>query len=72
MTLRLGTVLDFDVDVGLGHVESTAGERFEFHCTAIADGTRAIDVGRRVGFVVGPGGPGRWEALSVVPVADTV
>ncbi len=71
MTLHLGTVLDFDADVGLGHVEASTGERYQFHCTAITDGTRVIDVGRSVGFVVAAGGPGRWEAVSVVPISTS-
>ncbi|MEM8923664.1 MAG: hypothetical protein AAGD35_09165 [Actinomycetota bacterium] len=66
MTMRLGTVVAFDAEVGLGRIEGTQGEVFDFHCTAIADGTRRIDIGRAVGFTVGPGGPGRWEARSVV------
>jgi cold shock CspA family protein len=37
-----------------------------FHCTAIADGTRRIDVGRRVAFAVAPGNLGRWEATAIV------
>jgi cold shock CspA family protein len=65
--LHLGRVVSFDVDVGLGEVETAAGERFAFQCTAITDGTRRIDAGTPVAFRVGPGGPGRWEASEVTP-----
>lgn len=62
---RTGVVADFDADVGLGHVVDDGGDRWQFHCTAIADGTRAIDVGTAVSFDVRSGGPGRWEAFAV-------
>jgi cold shock CspA family protein len=65
--LHVGRVVSFDVDAGLGEVETVGGERFAFHCTAIADGSRRIDPGARVAFRVGPGGPGRWEASEVTP-----
>ncbi|MGP8163701.1 MAG: hypothetical protein ACLQAN_08040 [Acidimicrobiales bacterium] len=57
-----GRVVEFDVDVGLGAVVDSAGRRYPFHCTAIADGTRRIEVGRAVRFVVAPGHGGRLEA----------
>lgn len=63
-----GTIASFDGHIGLG-VISTADEiRYDFHCTAIADGTRAIDPGTEVCFVVGPAGPGRWEAIRIDPI----
>ena len=62
---RTGVVADFDADVGLGHVVDDRGDRWQFHCTAIADGTRTIDVGVAVRFDVRSGGPGRWEAFAV-------
>ena len=60
-----GFVTDFDAAVGLGAVESTAGERFEFHCVEIADGSRHIEVGAAVTFDVFPK-LGRWEAANLV------
>lgn len=62
---RRGTVESFDADVGFGHVIDDRGDRWLFHCTMIADGTRTIDEGATVGFELAPGGPGRWEAFSV-------
>jgi cold shock CspA family protein len=36
-----------------------------FHCTAIADGSRTVETGRRVRFDVVPGLLGRWEASGI-------
>lgn len=60
-----GEVVAFDDAAGLGEVAVEAGERYPFHCTAIADGSRSIDVGVAVSFVVVPGRGGRWEAAAV-------
>ena len=64
-----GRVQSFDQEVGLGMVEATDGRTFAFHCTAISDGTRQIGEGQPVVFTVGAAGPGRWEAVRVIPVA---
>jgi CspA family cold shock protein len=45
-----GTVVEFDAAVGLGVVETEAGERHAFHCIEIADGSRDIDVAASVTF----------------------
>jgi cold shock CspA family protein len=66
--IEQGTVETFDTESGLGVVITALGDWYPFHCTAIAGGSRRIDVGREVAFAVGPGGPGRWEAGSVVPL----
>jgi cold shock CspA family protein len=65
---EMGHVESFDVEVGLGVVAAADGRSYPFHCTAISNGSRRIEAGRRVVFVVGAGGPGRWEALVVTPV----
>lgn len=59
-----GVVVAFDEHRGLGTIESD-GERFPFHCTAIADRRRTIEVGAAVEFEVAPGPLGRWEAASI-------
>jgi cold shock CspA family protein len=59
-----GKVVAFDERRGLGEIESD-GEHYPFHCTAIADGTRSIDVGAQVEFAVTPGAGGRWEAAGI-------
>jgi cold shock CspA family protein len=60
---RHGRVSRYDGDAGLGWVEDAEdGSKFRFHCTQIADGSRRIDVGAEVRFVVIPGRLGQWEA----------
>lgn len=59
-----GVVVAFDEHRGLGTIESD-GKRFPFHCTAIADPRRTIEVGAAVEFEVAPGPLGRWEAASI-------
>ena len=66
---RVGTVVAFDEHAGHGLVgtdDARTGALF-FHCTAITDGTRRIDVGADVAFDVVPGHLGRWEAADVRP-----
>jgi cold shock CspA family protein len=63
---RRGRVTAFDEQRGRGEIESD-GDRFPFHCTEIADGTRTIAVGTVVAFEVVPGPLGRWEAGSIEP-----
>ena len=58
---------EFDEAVGLGSVESAGGRRLRFHCTQIADGSRAIAVGAPVSFVVRAGRGGEWEAGDLRP-----
>lgn len=64
--MRSGVVSEFDDAAGLGVIDTPVGERHPFHCTAIADGSRTIDTGARVLFVVVPGRGGRWEAAGIV------
>ena len=61
-----GSVASFDEARGLGAIDAD-GQRYPFHCTAIADGTRTIDVGASVTFEIRPGGLGRWEATALEP-----
>jgi cold shock CspA family protein len=49
---QTGRVATFDADVGLGTVESNAGDTFVFHCVEIADGSRTIAVGTDVDFTL--------------------
>ncbi|MEM7341758.1 MAG: cold shock domain-containing protein [Actinomycetota bacterium] len=65
--LHPGFVATYDADVGLGTIDDGAGQSIPFHCTAIAGGSRQIAVGTAVTFVIGAGGPGRWEAHQVTP-----
>jgi cold shock CspA family protein len=62
----IGTVTSFDDATGLGSVRTTGGDELSFHCTAVADGTRTIEVGTAVAFEVVAGHGGRWEARGLV------
>lgn len=61
----VGLVESFDDEVGLGVIVDGDGGRWPFHCTAIADGSRTIEVGATVRFDRSWGGPGSWEAAAV-------
>jgi cold shock CspA family protein len=67
----LGRVTSFDARRGLGIVTDSEGAAFDFHATAIVDGSRLIDPGAEVTFSVVPGHRGRYEArgLTVLPGA---
>ena len=60
----LGTVTAFDDPRGLGTIDA-AGTEYPFHCTALLDGSRTIDVGMEVTFELRPAGMGRWEATRI-------
>jgi cold shock CspA family protein len=64
-----GTVATFDDHRGYGTVRADDGRELFFHCTAVADGTRSIEVGAAVTFAVVPGRLGRWEATDLRPGA---
>jgi cold shock protein len=68
----LARVTDFDADAGLGALVTDDGRALPFHCTAIADGTRRIDVGRRVVCLVVAGHLGRMEAADLVTIDEGV
>ncbi len=63
--LRLGRVTSFDSARGRGEVRDEQGQVFGFHCVAIADRSRHIDVDTAVAFQVGPGPCGRFEATTL-------
>jgi cold shock CspA family protein len=62
-----GVVSAFEDSRGLGEVRAEDGTAYPFHCTAIADGTRAIAEGTAVAFEVVAGRMGRWEAARLTP-----
>lgn len=64
-TLR-GEVAEFDEAAGLGTVRAQDGAMHPFHCTAVADGSRAIAVGTEVTFRLLPARGGRIEAVELV------
>lgn len=73
--VRLGVVADYDAARGLGTVRegrggagaggAGAGAEHMFHCTAIADGSRLIDPGTEVAFVLERAVGGQIEARSL-------
>ena len=65
--MPIGEVVEFDDPKGYGTVRADDGAEHFFHCTAVADGSRTIDVGARVVFEVVPGRLGRWEAADLRP-----
>jgi cold shock CspA family protein len=69
--VRTGVVAGFDDPRGLGTVLGDDGRRYDFHCTAVADGSRSIALGLRVIFTVEPGHLGRLEARGLVPAGPT-
>lgn len=67
---RHGVVTAFDYDRGLGTVAQDGGPSFAFHCTAIADGSRQVEVGTKVLFTVAAGHMGRFEGRWLQPIAE--
>ena len=63
--LHRGHITAFDARRGWGKVTDSSGSEFEFHATAIADGSRLIDVGTEVAFLVSPRHRGRYEARAL-------
>jgi cold shock CspA family protein len=59
-----GVVVAFDEPRGLGTIDAD-DTVYPFHCTALLDGSRTVDVGARVHFEVRPAGMGRWEATRI-------
>jgi len=64
-----GRVTSFDAARGLGTLRSEDGTTYGFHATAVADGSRTIDVGTEVTFTVAPGHGGHYEVRSLAPVS---
>jgi cold shock CspA family protein len=64
---RTGFVSAFDEDRGLGVITDADGTDVGFHCTAIADGSRTIDVGAHVSYLTRARHLGRWEATDLQP-----
>jgi cold shock CspA family protein len=61
---RRGTVTTFDAERGLGTIDGEDGASYAFHCVEIGDGSRHIEVGAAVSFVVLPK-LGRYEAADI-------
>jgi cold shock CspA family protein len=59
------TVEAFDDHRGYGTLRTTDGDELFFHCTALVDGSRTVEVGTAVNAQVVPGRLGRWEATRI-------
>jgi cold shock CspA family protein len=70
LTLSHGRVTAFDARRGLGTVADAAGLEFDFHATALTDGSRRVEPGTEVTFSVVPGHRGRYEARGVSAVGE--
>lgn len=64
-SLRLGSVSSYEAERGLGLIAGPDGSEHLFHCTAIADGSRQIEVGEQVAFLLVAAHGGRYEASQV-------
>ena len=64
-----GFIVHFDERRGDGSFESDAGDRYYFHCVAIADGSRWIRVGARATGVRSVGRRGHDEVRHVCDVS---
>lgn len=60
-----GSVTAFDATAGLGEITGDDGRLYPFHCTAIADGSRDIELGKQVAFTIVAGHLGRFEATAI-------
>ena len=58
-------VATFDDHRGYGTLRTADGTELFFHCTALADGSRTVEVGTEVSAQVVPGRLGRWEAARI-------
>ena len=59
------TVATFDDHRGYGMLRTADGTELFFHCTALVDGSRTVEVGTEVSAQVVPGRLGRWEAARI-------
>lgn len=66
--MTCGVVATFDDHRGYGTVVTTGGRELFFHCTAVTDGSRTIEVGTEVAFDEAPGHGGRWQATRLIPI----
>jgi cold shock CspA family protein len=64
--LRHGRVAAFDAAAGTGTVTADDGTTYPFHCIEIADGSRTIDSGTPVEFVL-LAKFGRYQAAQLRP-----
>ena len=71
-TPLIGTVVSFDDSRGIGTIETGPDRKVPFHCSAITDGSRTIEVGAVVAVRIVAGRLGVLEARSVRPLPGVV
>lgn len=49
---RVGQVVAFDAHAGLGEIQDQQGKAWPFHCVSLSDGSRSVEIGAHVKFVV--------------------
>ena len=69
-TTVTGTIAAFDVERGWGTFRSIDNVDYGFHCAAIANGSRVIDVDAAVSARIVPGLAGRYEATRIFPIVE--
>jgi hypothetical protein len=47
-----GVVVAFDAHAGIGEIRDQQGKALPFHCMSLSDGSRSVDIGTHVKFVV--------------------
>lgn len=62
---EFGVVARFDAAAGVGTILVDDGSSIDFHCVALADGSRHTTEGRRVSFLRRLGPTGRPEAIGI-------
>lgn len=71
-TIRFGRVRAYDEERGLGELQQSsepgADATYRFHGTEISDGSRSIEPGTDVAFVLRAAPGGVFEAGSVTPI----
>lgn len=67
--VSIGTVTTYDAARGLGTVSDGHAEH-AFHCTALSDGSRRIEEGTKVAYVLVRHHTGRLEARAVTKLEE--
>ena len=65
-----GRVVSYEAEVGWGLIVGSDGAESPFHGTALMDGSRSVEPGTPVHFVLAPGRSGRWEAADIELAVD--
>lgn len=67
---QFGVIEEFDSHACLGSVIDGGDHVWPFHCTALVDGTREVEPGTQVAFVVERRPGGRLEAARITELPE--